>query len=41
MYNVQNVHSTCWLYQVKAILWDTVTLIIPLAFPFLLTETSH
>ena len=43
MYKVQNVHSTCWLYQLRVVMYflsDTVTL-IALVFPFLLTETSH
>ena len=43
MLNVQNVHSTCWLYQLRTVLYflsDNVTLIPPV-FPFSLTETSH
>ena len=43
MYNVQNVHSTCWFYQQRTVMYvfpDTLTL-IPLVFPFLLTETSQ
>ena len=34
---------TCWLYQLRIVMYfpsDTVTL-IPLVFPFLLTETSQ
>ena len=43
MQNVQNVHSTRWLYQLRIVMYflsDNVTL-IPLIFLFLLTETSQ
>ena len=42
MLNVQNVHSTCWLYQLRTAMYflSENVILIPLVFPFSLTETS-